>query len=95
MLFYDKLMEKYELLHPYNEEEEGDDRKFVSTFGHVRHQLANMCTGHVGRDRPQLATNLRGRIGLEVIHVDVTGTTQHPQQNTVHLALWFGCLLRP
>jgi len=30
MLFYDKLMEKYELLHPCNEEEEGDDRQSVS-----------------------------------------------------------------
>ena len=30
MLFYDKLMEKYELLHPFNEEEEGDDRQSVS-----------------------------------------------------------------
>ena len=30
MLFYDKLMDKYELLHPCNEEEEGDDRQSVS-----------------------------------------------------------------
>ena len=30
MLFYDKLMEKYELLHPCNEEEEGGDRQSVS-----------------------------------------------------------------
>ena len=30
MLFYDKLMEKYELLHPCNEEGEGDDRQSVS-----------------------------------------------------------------
>ena len=30
MFFYDKLMEKYELLHPCNEEEEGDDRQSVS-----------------------------------------------------------------
>ena len=30
MLFYDKLMNKYELLHPCNEEEEGDDRQSVS-----------------------------------------------------------------
>ena len=30
MLFYDKLLEKYELLHPCNEEEEGDDRQSVS-----------------------------------------------------------------
>ena len=30
MFFYDKLMEKYELLHPCNEEEEGGDRQFVS-----------------------------------------------------------------
>ena len=30
MLFYDKLMEKYELLHPCNEEEEGGDRDSVS-----------------------------------------------------------------
>ena len=30
MLFYDKLMEKYELLHTCNEEEEGDDRQSVS-----------------------------------------------------------------
>jgi len=30
MLFYDKLMDKYELLHPCNEEGEGDDRQSVS-----------------------------------------------------------------
>ena len=30
MYFYDKLMEKYELLHPSNEEEEGGDRQSVS-----------------------------------------------------------------
>ena len=30
MLFYDKLMDKYELLHPCNEEEEGDNRQSVS-----------------------------------------------------------------
>ena len=30
MLFYDELMDKYELLHPYNKEEEGDDRQSVS-----------------------------------------------------------------
>ena len=30
MLFYDKLMNKYELLHPCNEEEEGGDRQSVS-----------------------------------------------------------------
>ena len=30
MFFYDKLMEKYELLHPCNEEEEGGDRQSVS-----------------------------------------------------------------
>ena len=30
ILFYDKLMEKYELLHPSNEEEEGGDRQSVS-----------------------------------------------------------------
>ena len=30
MLFYDKLMEKYELLHPRNEEEEGDERQSVT-----------------------------------------------------------------
>ena len=30
MLFYDKLMDEYELLHPCNEEEEGDDRQSVS-----------------------------------------------------------------
>ena len=30
MLFYDKLMDKYELLHPCNEEEEGDDKQSVS-----------------------------------------------------------------
>ena len=30
MLFYDKLMEKYELLHPRNEEEEGDERESVT-----------------------------------------------------------------
>ena len=30
MLFYDKLMDKYELLHHCNEEEEGDDRQSVS-----------------------------------------------------------------
>ena len=30
MLFYDKLMEKYELLHPRSEEEEGDERKSVT-----------------------------------------------------------------
>ena len=30
MFFYDKLMDKYELLHPCNEEEEGDDRQSVS-----------------------------------------------------------------
>ena len=30
MLFYDKLMDKYELLHPCNEEEEGDDRQSVT-----------------------------------------------------------------
>ena len=30
MLFYDKLMDKYELLHPCNEEEESDDRESVS-----------------------------------------------------------------
>ena len=30
MLFYDKLIEKYELLHPRSEEEEGDERKSVT-----------------------------------------------------------------
>ena len=30
MLFYDKLMDKYELLHPCNEEEEGDERQSVN-----------------------------------------------------------------
>ena len=30
MLFYGKLMDKYELLHPCNEEDEGDDRQSVS-----------------------------------------------------------------
>ena len=30
MFFYDKLMDKYELLHPCNEEEEGDERESVS-----------------------------------------------------------------
>ena len=30
MLFYDKLMDKYELLHPCNEEEEGDNMQSVS-----------------------------------------------------------------
>ena len=30
MLFYDKLMNKYELLHPCNEEEGGGDRQSVS-----------------------------------------------------------------
>ena len=30
MLFYDKLMEKYELLHPRNEEEEDDERESVT-----------------------------------------------------------------
>ena len=30
MLFYDKLMEKYELLHPRSEEGEGDERQSVT-----------------------------------------------------------------
>ena len=30
MLFYDKLMNKYELLHPCNEEVEGDERQSVT-----------------------------------------------------------------
>ena len=30
MLFYDKLMEKYELLHPHSEEQEGDERESVT-----------------------------------------------------------------
>ena len=30
MLFYDKLMDKYELSHPCNEEGEGDDSQSVS-----------------------------------------------------------------
>ena len=30
MLFYDKLMETYELLHSRNEEEEGDERESVT-----------------------------------------------------------------
>ena len=30
MLFYDKLMGKYELLHPRSEEEEGDERQSVT-----------------------------------------------------------------
>ena len=30
MLFYDKLMEKYELLHPRSEEEEGDEKQSVT-----------------------------------------------------------------
>ncbi len=30
MLFYDKLMEKYELLHPFSEDGEGDDRQSVT-----------------------------------------------------------------
>ena len=30
MLFYDKLMEKYELSHPRSEEGEGDERQYVT-----------------------------------------------------------------
>ena len=30
MLFYDKLMGKYELLHPFSEDGEGDDRQSVT-----------------------------------------------------------------
>ena len=30
MLFYDKLMEKYELIHPHGEEEENEDVNLVS-----------------------------------------------------------------
>ena len=71
-----------------------DEGKLVGTLGHIGHQFTNMGAGHVGRDGPQLTANLRGRIGFEIIHVDVTRTSQHPQKDTVYLTLWLGDLLR-
>ena len=72
-----------------------DDGKLISALGHIGHQFTNMRTRDIGRDRPQLTANLRGRVGLEIVHVDVARTAQHPQQNAVYLTLWLGGLLRP
>ena len=71
-----------------------DNGKLISALGHVWHQLADMRARHVGRDGPQLAANLRGRVGLEIKHVDVARPAEHPQEDAVHLALWLGRLLR-
>ena len=62
-----------------------DEGKFVGALGHVGHQLAKVRTRHIGRDRLQLASNLRGRIWLEVIHVNVARTTLQKHENHIDL----------
>ena len=46
-----------------------DDRELIHHLREPRHQLADLYSGHVGRDRLEFPANLGRRIRLEIEHV--------------------------
>ena len=46
-------------------------RQLVGIRGETRHQLADFDAGHVGGDRPELATNLCRGLRFQIVHVEV------------------------
>ena len=77
-----------------------DHRELVGTGGHVRHQFAEFQSRNVGGDRVEFPSDFRRCQGFQVVHVDVAGATEHPQQDAVdrtagRIGSLGGCLLSP
>ena len=68
-----------------------DDRELVGTGGHVGHQLAKFQAGNPGDDRAEFSADLGRGQRLQIVHVDVAGAAEHPQQDAVdRLVRFFG-----
>ncbi len=58
-----------------------DNRHLVHDLGLQWQVLADLRAGHIGGDRPELAADLDGSLGLEVVHVELAGSAGLPDQN--------------
>ena len=78
-------------------DDRADDGELVPHLGLQREVLADLHAGDVGRDRLELAAELRRGVGLEVVHVHVRRAAGQVDHDGRLVATVHGCLpwLRP
>ena len=66
------------------------DRDSVERLRHERQVLADLHARQAGRDRPKLAADLGGGLGLQVERIDVTRPAPQKDVNHGHAARGLG-----